>query len=91
MIKVCYGLLKFVNCMCLFFAITGPHGAMWIMTHNEIITINKSCNFLSQLYGKDWNAQGFVREYMSSLSIYRNTRFVRAPLNCMVAKIIPVQ
>ena len=30
-----------------------------------------------------------VREYMNSLSIYRNTWFVTRPLNCMVLKVIP--
>jgi hypothetical protein len=42
-----------------------------------------------QHYGKDWKAQGFIREYMASYSIYRNSRFAFPPLNCMVTKLVP--
>ena len=46
---------------------------MWIFTREDILQLNTTCNFLTQWYLPDWKNAGMVREYMSSLSIYRNT------------------
>ena len=69
---------------------TSSHQASWILTRNDIKELNVSCNFLGQYYHPHWKNSGMVREYMSSLSIYRNTWFVTPPLNCMVSKVIPL-
>ena len=47
------------------------------------------CTVDNQWYHPSWKNSGLVREYMSSLSVYRNTWYVTRPLNCMVLKVIP--
>ena len=70
---------------------TNSHQGGWVMTQEDVKELNKSCNFLSQYYHPHWKNSGMVREYMNSLSVYRNTWFVTRPLNCMVLKVIPAK
>jgi hypothetical protein len=53
---------------------TSSHQAAWILTRNDIRELNHSCNFLAQWYDPNWKNSGMVREYMSSLSIYRSKK-----------------
>ena len=52
------------------------HQAMWLFTRSDILNMNTTCEFLTQFYEPDWKNAGMVREYMSSLSIYRNTWYI---------------
>jgi hypothetical protein len=68
---------------------SSPHQASWILHKDEILRINTTCNFLTMTWDKSWKNQGFVREYMSSYSIYSNPFHTRIPVNCMLNKVIP--
>lgn len=70
------------------------HQAMWILLREDVLRLNRSCDFLHQKWIERPNASHFdgagpVREYMSSLSLYKNHNFVKRPLNCMVNKVAP--
>lgn len=73
------------------FVCLDPHGAIWVLTRDDVLALNKSCTFLNQMYGFNWRAQGMIREYMSSHSIFRNPLVLFPPANCMVTKVIPAQ
>ena len=63
--------------------------AMWIQTREDLKFLNRTCNFL---HVPPWTGpKGFVIEYFSGYSLFRNHRFNGRPLNCMVSKIIPVE
>jgi hypothetical protein len=70
---------------------SNPHQASWMLTAQDIIQLNASCNFLTMTWNTTWKNQGFVREYMSSNSIYSNKYLTRPPVNCMVNKVIPAE
>ena len=67
---------------------TVPHQAMWLMSREEILHLNDTCQFF-ELPTRMYINPGFIREYWSSYSIFRNMKYVHPPLNCMVTKLIP--
>ena len=68
--------------------VANPHQAMWILTREQVSILADKCSFFNQTIQRTEHHR-YVREYMSSLSIFQNNVLPRAVANCNMTKLIP--